>query len=481
MIAAIARKEFSEIVRDGRFKWTAGIMALLLLTAMAAGYQKYSAYMDMQGLSQDRSNAQWLNQGDKNPHAGAHYGNYAFKPAGPLAFFDNGVNNYAGTALFMEAHKQNFAIGRPATDQSSIGRFGDLSGAMILQLLMPLLIIFLGFTAFSGERESGTLRQVLSMGVSNRQLLWGKALGIGGVVVVIVGLCVAAGGLALSLTDLSVANESLGARVTLMALAYLLYGAVFLFLTLAVSAWAKNARTALMVLIGFWAFAGFIAPKAAVEISKAAHPTPAFGKWMADMRSHQMRGIDGVPPFLRFQQESEAIFAEYGAESIAELPVYVGALRLQKFEEYDFPVFEQHYGQLRDSYTDQRRLQDRIGFVAPTLPLRSLSMTLAGTDLIRHIEFADAAETYRRDMVTKINGYLGEAAVSMNAGHGGGNVLVADEAVFAIVPPFRFESRGLGAALEEHTGNFIALLLWLGAALGLALWAVRRLKVEDDQ
>ena len=72
MIAAIARKEFSEIVRDGRFKWTAGIMALLLLTAMAAGYQKYSAYMDMQGLSQDRSNAQWLNQGDKNPHAGAH-------------------------------------------------------------------------------------------------------------------------------------------------------------------------------------------------------------------------------------------------------------------------------------------------------------------------------------------------------------------------------------------------------------------------
>ena len=202
MIASIARKEFSEIVRDGRFKWTAGIMALLLLTALAAGYQKYSAYMDMQRLAQDQTNYQWFNQGDKNPHSGAHYGNYAFKPAGPLAFFDNGINNYAGTALFMEAHKQNFAIGRPATDQSSIGRFGDLSGAMILQLLMPLLIIFLGFTAFSGERESGTLRQVLSMGVSNRQLLWGKALGIGTAVVLVVGACVLIGGLALSLTGL---------------------------------------------------------------------------------------------------------------------------------------------------------------------------------------------------------------------------------------------------------------------------------------
>ena len=479
MIAAIARKEFSEIVRDGRFKWTAAIMALLLLTAMAAGYQKYSAYMDMQRLSQDRTNAQWLNQGDKNPHAGAHYGNYAFKPAGPLAFFDNGINNYAGTALFMEAHKQNFAIGRPATDQSSIGRFGDLSGAMILQLLMPLLIIFLGFTAFSGERESGTLRQVLSMGVSNRQLLWGKALGIGSVILLIVGLCVLAGGLALSLTDLSMENESLVSRVALMALSYALYGAIFLFLTLAVSAWAKNARTALMVLIGFWAFAGFLAPKAAVEISKAAHPTPAFGKWMADMRSHQMRGIDGVPPYVRFEQESKEIFAEYGAESIAELPVYVGALRLQKFEEYDFPIFEQHYGQLRDSYTSQRRLQDQIGVVAPTLPLRSLSMALAGTDLIRHVSFADAAEAYRRDMVLKVNNYLGEAAASLNTGYGGGGVLIADEAVFAMVPPFEFESQGLQATLAEHAGNFIALMLWLAAALGLALWAVRRLKVEE--
>ena len=480
MIAAIARKEFSEIVRDGRFKWTAGIMALLLLTAMAAGYQKYSAYMDIQRLSQDQTNAQWLNQGDKNPHAGAHYGNYAFKPAGPLAFFDNGINNYAGTALFMEAHKQNFAIGRPATDQSSIGRFGDLNGAMILQLLMPLLIIFLGFTAFSGERESGTLRQVLSMGVSNRQLLWGKALGIGTAVMLVVGFCVLIGGLALSLTQLHAEGEALGLRVALMAVIYLLYAAIFLFLTLAVSAWAKNARTALMVLVGFWAFVGFLAPKAASEISKAVHPTPAFGEWMAEMRAHQMRGFDGVPPFARFQQESEALFAKYGAQKVADLPVYVGALRLQKFEEYDFPVFEQHFGRLRDSYTSQRRLQDRLGVVAPTLPLRSLSMALAGTSLIRHINFADAAEAYRRTMVTRVNDYLGVAAASLNTAYGTGAVLVADEEVFAIVPPFEFESRGLGAILDEHAGNLVALVLWLAAALGLALWAVRRLRVEQD-
>lgn len=480
MIATIARKEFLEIARDGRFKWSAAIMAMLLLAALLASYQKHGAYMDMQRAAQSQSNSQWFNQGDKNPHAGAHYGNYAFKPAGPLAFFDNGIDGYSGTAVLMEAHKQNFAIGRPATDQSAIGRFGDLSGAMILQLLMPLLIIFFGFAAFSGERETGTLRQVMSMGVGNRQLLWGKAAGIGLAVLLAVGPCMLAGVAALSLAGLPAASESLGTRATLTALAYLLYGAVFLFLTLAVSAWSRNARTALMILVGFWALAGFLAPKAASEISKAVHPTPAFGKWMADMRAHQMRGYDGVPPFVRFNQESNEIFAQYGAETAAQLPVYVGALRLQKFEEYDFPVFEEHFGRLRDSYTSQRRLQDRIGILAPTIPLRSISMALAGTDLIRHINFVDSAEAYRRGMVTKMNNYLATAAMEFNARHGSGAVMVADEAVFRLVPPFEFQSRGLRATLSEHSGNFLMLALWLAASIGLAFWAVKRLRAEEN-
>ena len=43
MIRIIARKEFSEIVRDGRFMWTAALMVLLLLTAMLAGWQRHGS------------------------------------------------------------------------------------------------------------------------------------------------------------------------------------------------------------------------------------------------------------------------------------------------------------------------------------------------------------------------------------------------------------------------------------------------------
>jgi ABC-2 type transport system permease protein len=478
VIATIARKEFAEIVRDGRFRWTATLMGLLLVTALLAGWQRHAAYMEVQAAAQGSTNGQWLEQGDKNPHTAAHFGNYAFKPLGPLAFFDSGITPYAGTTVFMEAHKQNFAIGRPANDTSSIARFGELNGAMILQVLLPLLVVFLGFTAFSGERESGTLRQVLSMGVPRTSLLWGKAAGLGAAVLVIVLPCLATGGAVIALAGLESAEEGVATRVALLGLAYLLYAAVFLFLTLAVSAWARTARAALMVLVGFWALTAFIMPKAAAEIARAVHPSPAFGTFMADMKEHQKRGIDGVSPFAKLGRYQAQLFRQYGVDRVEALPIYWTAVRMQKLEELDQPVFDLHYGRVRDTYLEQRRLQDRIGVLAPTLPLRSISMGLAGTDLVQQAKFMADAEAFRHDMVFKMNDYLSKAAADLNGVNSASRFMIANEEVFAIVPPFRYEPPPLAAVVGEQAGNLALLGGWLAAAIGLAVLATRRMSLE---
>ncbi len=480
MIATIARKEFLEIVRDGRFKWTAALMVLLLVTALLAGWQRFNSYSQIQATAQGSTNTQWLKQGDKNPHTAAHYGNYAFKPLGPLAFFDSGIANYAGTAVFMEAHKQNFAIARPATDTSAVARFGELNGAMILQVLLPLLITFLGFTAFSGERENGTLRQLMSMGVSRGSLLWGKAAGIAAAVLVVVLPCLAVGTIALAATGLETAGGGIGTRLALVAVAYLAYAAVFLFLTLAVSAWAKTARTALMVLVGFWAFTAFLMPKAAAEISRLAEPSPAFGTFRAEMKAHQQRGIDGVSPRVKVAQYRGALFRQYGVSRVEDLPLYWTALSMQKLEELDQPVFEQHYSAVRDEYAAQLRLQDRLGVLAPLLPLRSISMTLAGTDLIQHNKFMADTEVFRRNMVAKMNDYLSKAAANLNGVNSATNYMIANEEVFAIVPPFRYEPPTLADTIASQTGNFSRLAGWLLAALALAVLAVRRMSLERN-
>lgn len=480
MITAIARKEFSEIVRDGRFRWMAALMVLLLLTAMLSGWQRFSHYAAIQATAQGSTNQQWLEQGDKNPHSAAHYGNYAFKPLGPLAFFDNGITSYAGTAVFMEAHKQNFAIARPASDSSAIARFGELNGAMILQLLLPLLIIFLGFTAFAGERESGTLRQLMSMGVSRSSLLWGKATGIAAAVLVVVLPCLVVAAVALAATGLETAGGGIGTRIALVAAAYLAYAATFLFLCLAVSAWAGSSRVALMVLVGFWAFTAFLMPKTAAEVSRLAVPSPAFGSFMADMKAHQQRGIDGISPRVRLAEYRDELFRQYGVSRVADLPVYWTAMSMQKLEELDHPVFEQHYNSVREQYAAQLRLQDRLGLLAPLLPLRSISMTLSGTDLIEHNKFMADTEVFRRDMVDKMNSYLSKAAANLNAVNDATNYMIANEDVFAIVPPFRYEPPALDTVIASQTGNFVRLAGWLVAAIVLALVAVRRMSLERN-
>jgi ABC-2 type transport system permease protein len=478
MILTIAHKEFAEIVRDGRFRWTAGLMVLLLLTSVLAGWQRFQAYTATQAAAQGSTNAQWLGQGDKNPHTAAHFGNYAFKPLGPLGFFDSGITSYAGTTVFMEAHKQNFAIARPAADTSAVARFGELSGAMILQVLLPLFIIFLGFTAFAGERESGTLRQVISMGVGRGRLLWGKALGLGAAVLLVVVPCLLAGGALLAATGLQTLGGGGTARVALLGLAYLLYAAVFLFLTLAVSAWTRTARAALMIMVGFWAFTAFIMPKAAAELSKLAHPSPAFGTFMADMKAHQKRGIDGVSPFAKLGRYQGEMFRKYKVSRVEDLPVYWTAVRMQKLEEIDQPVFDQHYGAVRDAYVAQQRLQDRLGVLAPTLPLRSISMGLAGTSLVEHAKFQADAETFRHDMVFKMNDYLSKAAADLNGVNSASNFMIANEQVFSIVPPFRYEPPELGLTVAEQVGNFRLLSAWLALAVALAMLATRRMSLE---
>lgn len=98
MITTIACKEMTEMLRDGRFRWSAAITAGLLLGAFALGWQHYREVRQQHEAARRATRAQWLNQGEKNPHSAAHYGVYAFKPKMPLSLVDRGVDPYVGVA-----------------------------------------------------------------------------------------------------------------------------------------------------------------------------------------------------------------------------------------------------------------------------------------------------------------------------------------------------------------------------------------------
>ena len=166
----IARKELRESLRDGRFRVLAVGVLALLVAGLAAGWLDTREARQTIESARAADHATWLGQGARNPHSAAHFGHYAFKPRPVLSALDRGVDAYLGTAVWLEAHWQDpFAL-RPAEDRTALQRFGELSAAFTLQVLAPLLVIFLGFAGFAGERERGTLRQLASLGLEARTL-----------------------------------------------------------------------------------------------------------------------------------------------------------------------------------------------------------------------------------------------------------------------------------------------------------------------
>ncbi|MFN7141630.1 MAG: hypothetical protein ACK4UN_20090, partial [Limisphaerales bacterium] len=140
MITRIARKELTEMVRDGRFRWMSVIVAVLLLVALFAGWKSYQEVESQKATAAKVERERWLKQDKKNPHSAAHYGVYAFKPQTVLGSVDRGIESFVGVSVWLEAHKQNEFIHRPAQDATATQRFGELSAAMILQILLPLFI-----------------------------------------------------------------------------------------------------------------------------------------------------------------------------------------------------------------------------------------------------------------------------------------------------------------------------------------------------
>jgi ABC-2 type transport system permease protein len=463
VIRRIAAHEMTFLLRDGRFRWSAALVGALLLVSLGAGWVQYRTSRVEREVAAEATRAHWLGQEAKNPHSAAHFGLFAFKPRLPLSFVDQGVDPFAGTTVYLEPHRQNELILRPAQDASAAQRLGALTAAGVLQRLLPLLIILLAFASFAGEREQGTLRQVLALGVDPGDLAWGKALGLAGGLALLLLPAALLGGLALALGSAGAVAPTTG-RVALLAAVYLAYFAVFIGISLAVSARAPSSRVALVGLLAFWMLNCLIVPRAAVDLSVWLYYTPQAVDFELSTVNEANRDFDARALELE-------TLARYGVQRIEDLPVNYAGIELQAREEHAAEVFDRRYGELWGAFVRQAHVHELASVVAPMLAVRALSMGLAGTDLEQHRHFAQAAEGYRRSMVRVMN-----EDITLNSRRG--EVYMAGPELWSKVPPFRYDAPGVRWALANRRISIAALGLWLVASALLATAAARRAPLD---
>lgn len=471
MIGVIARKELRELVRDGRLRLLGGIVVILALAAFAFGAQQTLRAQEAREHAQERAAAQWEGQGEKNPHVAAHYGTYAFAPTNVTTALDPGVSAFLGRSVKLEAHRRNLASQSAAQDGGT-QRLGEFSVATVLLMLVPLLIIALGYGVWSQERERGTLRQLLSTGVDRRALLAGKALAL---FIVLSGLLLPAGVLIVGgLWALGGGGLATLGRVGLLVLGYGAYFAVFAGLTLYASAVARSSRGALVGAIAMWALFCLLVPRVGSELAATIEPLPSQAELARAVEGSLAKGIDGT---TEREVAIEAMVADaMDAQGIANAGFLVDqgattAIELQAEARWEDAAYDHHVGQLEDRIATQEGWAARVGIISPFVAMRGLSAGLCGTDYAHHRHFTDYTEAWRKRLVAQLNTAFGE-----NAGADGWAYRAGPD-LWKNAPPFEYTAPGLSFVWRHHAFDMLVLLGWLALALGLARRSARRVRV----
>jgi ABC-2 type transport system permease protein len=470
MIFHIAKKEFIQTLRDSRFRVMALIIFMLMLTSVLVSRSYYQKLSREHQQARQTARAHWENQGDKNPHSAAHFGTFAFKPVQPLSLIDNGLDKYVGISIFMEAHRQNDAEHKQMADSSSLARFGELTPAFVFTYLIPLLIILMAFSVFSAEKESGTLRMLLSQGVSKTTLAWGKITGIWLLLAALL-LPVFLAGLLFLMSSPAVSGEELG-RYGYMVLVYLLYFGIFIHVSVLVSALSRNSTVALVALLGFWMLSCLLVPRVTTNLSKKLYPSPNPVEFQMAIKKEIEEGVDGHNPFNEVSQKFEKeILAKYGVDSVSQLPFNYWGLIMQKGEEHETGVYARHLQNLQDIYLRQLRFHQTLSFLSPTVLARMLSMQFARTDLLTHYHFQKTAENYRVALVRELNYDLKDNSKYDDWNYTAGRDLFKRNIRFSYQPVPLSETMGQAKAALG------LLVLWFAFSLVAALFGSHRMNV----
>ncbi len=471
MLKLIIKKECLATLKDVRLQVSAVILLLLMFTAVMVGKEGQKRIQSERNAAQTAMYDQWLNQQNKHPHSAAHFGQFAFKPKPVLSFLDVGLDNYTGVSVFLEAHKQNEVLFSGAQDSNGMTRFGELTAALVFQVLLPLLIIFLAFNTFTREREEGTLKLIHAQGLSPRTLFMGKVLGIYLMVLLLFVPVIMLAYLLLDQRSSGFDTEVTTKFLSIMGL-YALYFLLFVILAVFVSAFSKNSGFSLLTLLGLWISTCIILPKATTSLADKLYPAPSQFEFRQVIREKVKNGIDGHNPSdARLASLKQQVLKEYGVSSIEELPVNWGGIAMQAGEEYTDQVYDREFSKIEGIFHRQNLISEWMGFINPYLAIRNLSMALAGTDFHHHVMFAKAAENYRRAFVKKMN-------KDMELNHKPG-VAYADynvgQEMWAEVEPFQYQLPNTASVLAAQWRGVVALLFWLFVLFGVSTGYSKRI------
>ena len=139
-----------------------------------------------------------------------------------------------------------------------------------VKLLLPILALMLGYVAIIGEIERGSMSSLLSLPLSREEIVAGKFLGLGGVLLISILLGFGCAGIVIGLI---VSNVNY-AEYLIFIVSTILLGLVYLSISIFFSTIFRKRSTALGGAIFLWFFFNIILPMILLGIAVAGKALP---------------------------------------------------------------------------------------------------------------------------------------------------------------------------------------------------------------
>ena len=478
MNMSIIRKEFLELLRDGRAIGLSLIVSLLLMLALITGLSTESAREQSIIQAKAADAAAFNAQGEKNPHSAAHFSRMAHKPIAPFSAFDPGVSSFLGQVVWLEAHYRNPAMFRAAEDAPELSRLENFSLAGVLTLVIPLLGVLLGYGSISSEKERGTLRQLIGSGTSLQTLLFGKFIVIVGILftVLFAAVVLSTATSILFLNETGPAISDLLLRGFSLLLVYGLYIVSVTSITLLISSLVSESKTALLTLLAVWAIAVIALPRLSASIAEQVYPSPYSHEFWedTDLRLEANRPESSSSDYEAVERRviERALGRELEEGEIGDIAINARGLRFEVSEVIDSEGYSNAFAELFENYAKQKNLRRLFALFSPTIALQHLSQAFSGTDVNAHQHFSNEAERQRNSIIRMLNEEM------MLNGTGGASRYLAPAEFWETVPEFRYEQPRITSAWRASIPDFIILFFWAFAvAAALRLFSRTSTKV----
>jgi ABC-2 type transport system permease protein len=452
------------------------IYGILFVIALMVGYAGYTGWKTFVGQNEIREHYQrivrksWEDNPDKHPHRMAHFGSFAFRKKHPLSAFDFGLESFIGNAVYLEAHKQNTVNFSEASFSTGLLRFGEISLAMVLQIILPLVVVFLGFSAVSQDRENETLKIILTQGAGWKEILAGKTIGLllfPLLIMIPVFLMIL---ILLSVSGKVSVDSDLLTRYAATIVVYFTFILVVCIATIIVSATSSSSKSSLLKLLGLWLVLAIVLPRTTQALGSYFLPAPSKVEFETAIEEHVMKeGDSHNPDDPHYKHLRDSVLQVHNVDSVHKLPFNYSGFVMREGEKISANIYKQHLKELTEIYDKQNSLTRIIALINPFGAVRNLSMALTGTDFQAYKVFQDEAEKYRYQLAQKMNElqieFISNVPAPNDKPHG------IDRNHWKEIPDFAPQRIAIASSVKHEAWSVIALLCWLT----ISIWMVKRI------